>query len=130
VPSEKHVRYWIDSAEENYKSMQRIFAAGEYVWALFIGHLVIEKLVKACCARRWGADVPKIHDLTRLAKKAGIALSTEREDDLDRLTLLQTNVRYHDQQGVPTRRAQRTWAQGHIETITELRKWLLDILSK
>jgi len=130
MTNEDYVRYWMKGAEENFASMKRVFDTGEYVWALFIGHLVIEKLLKACCARRLGADVPKIHDLTRLAKKAGIALSTEREDDLDRLTLLQTNVRYDNRRGVPTRRAQRTWAQGHIESITELRKWLLGILSK
>jgi len=110
--------------------MRRIFAAGEYVWALFIGHLVIEKLLKACCARQLGASVPKIHDLTRLARKAGIELTAGQEDDLDRLTLLQTNVRHHEERAVLRTKARKAWAQDHIERIVELRKWLLGVLSK
>jgi len=130
MKNEDYVCHWIETAEDNFASMKRVFKAEEYVWALFIGHLVIEKPLKACCARQLGVDVPRIHDLTRLARKAGIELTEEQEDDLDRLTLLQTSIRYREERDVLSTKARKTWAQDHIGRIVELRKWLLGVLSK
>jgi HEPN domain-containing protein len=130
MKKEEYVRFWIESAEENFASMKRIFEAGEHIWALFIGHLVIEKLLKACCARQLGASVPKIHDLTRLARRAGIELTADQEDDLDRLTLLQANIRYRENRVVLPAKEREARAREHIERIVELRKWLLGVLSK
>ncbi|MCK7505322.1 MAG: HEPN domain-containing protein [Desulfobacterales bacterium] len=41
------IEVWINSSDDNYKSMTNMFNAREYMWSLFIGHLVIEKLFKA-----------------------------------------------------------------------------------
>jgi len=51
------------------------------MWSLFIGHLVIEKLLKAYYAKIVSADVPRTHDLLKLAIKAGLDLD-ETKDDL------------------------------------------------
>lgn len=48
MTKEEIIRYWHDSAEDNYQSMQNMFNSKEYVWALFVGHLCIEKLLKSC----------------------------------------------------------------------------------
>jgi len=110
--------------------MQRIFSAGEYAWALFLGHLAIEKLLKACCARQLGSNVPKIHDLTRLAKRAGLSLTAEQEDCLDRLTMLQVNVRYHEERVVLRGRAGKMVAKRYMKEIAEIREWLVGVLSE
>jgi len=130
VTQEKIVRYWVETAEDNYASMKRIFSAGEYVWALFIGHLVIEKLLKACCARTLGKEVPKIHDLLRLAEKAGLETTPERRRILDRLTAFQVNVRYPHQRYDLYKKATKEYTQRYIEEVAELREWLLGILSE
>ena len=38
--------HWIKSSDENYKSMGNLLGNNENVWALFIGHLVIEKKLR------------------------------------------------------------------------------------
>lgn len=42
-----------------------------------MGHLVIEKLLKAIYINNVGNNAPRIHDLLRLAQKSNIELSEE-----------------------------------------------------
>lgn len=44
---DKLIAYWIDSSEKDFKTMQDLYQTKNNNWALFIGHLVIEKLLKA-----------------------------------------------------------------------------------
>jgi HEPN domain-containing protein len=45
--NEKLLKYWMESAEKDYQAMTHLFEKGDYTWALFIGHLVLEKLQKS-----------------------------------------------------------------------------------
>ena len=47
INAEKIVGYWIETSDDDYKTMVNLFRTKEYHWALFIGHLVLEKLLKA-----------------------------------------------------------------------------------
>jgi len=42
------IAYWVESSDNDYKTTIDLFCTGNYGWALFMGHLVIEKLLKAC----------------------------------------------------------------------------------
>lgn len=52
------IQYWIDSSEVDFKAMESLFANGHYVWALFTGHLVLEKLLKACYVKMIDIRMP------------------------------------------------------------------------
>ena len=41
---EEIVQHWLDSAENNKKTMSHLLDSNDYSWALFLGHLVIEKI--------------------------------------------------------------------------------------
>lgn len=43
----EHIKYWIDSSLSDIPAMDNLFNNPHYHWALFIGHLVIEKYLKA-----------------------------------------------------------------------------------
>ena len=47
----EYIKYWTDSAEIDFKAMKNLFKSKDYVWALFLGHLVIEKLIKAVAVK-------------------------------------------------------------------------------
>ena len=130
MTNDEYVCYWVETAEEDYASVERLFAAGEYVWALFVGHLVIEKFLKACCARSLGQGVPRIHDLLRLADRAGLAVEPKRRRWLDRLTTLQTRIRYPDMRHDVYRIATKEFAERYLVGVRELRQWLLEVVSK
>ncbi|MCL4514293.1 MAG: HEPN domain-containing protein [Firmicutes bacterium] len=62
------VEYWLDMAEKDYQTMKHLYASGDYHWSLFLGHLVIEKLLKALFVAHQaeGANIPRSHDLLLL----------------------------------------------------------------
>lgn len=66
--------YWIESSDRDYESMCKNFETEQYTWALFIGHLTIEKLFKAVYAKINVANPypPKIHNLNILAQRCNI----------------------------------------------------------
>ena len=42
-----HIKYWLDSADHDLDTAESLFSAGKYDWCLFLGHLVLEKVLKA-----------------------------------------------------------------------------------
>ena len=44
---EKIIQYWKESSNQDFKTMQNLFKSNDFSWGLFIGHLVLEKLLKA-----------------------------------------------------------------------------------
>ena len=40
---QKLINHWLVGSEEDYKTMIAMFDAKRFSWALFVGHLVIEK---------------------------------------------------------------------------------------
>lgn len=60
---EKIVQHWIDTSEKDYKTMQNLLKSGDYSWAMFLGHLVLEKLLKAHYVRNQ-ISVPTQTDTT------------------------------------------------------------------
>ncbi len=45
---EELIKYWNDTSDDDFETMMAMFDSKRYVWALFVGHLMIEKLLKAC----------------------------------------------------------------------------------
>jgi HEPN domain-containing protein len=52
--------------------MNNLMLSKDFNWALFIGHLVIERLLKAIIVKNTGNHAPLTHDLRRLAKLSGL----------------------------------------------------------
>ena len=104
--------------------MEDLFEKGDYTWALFVGHLVIEKLLKASYVQRIDITPPFIHDLVRLAEKAGISLTEERKDLLDTISTFNLSARYEDYRREFYRKCTRTFTEKWIMQIRELRTWI------
>jgi len=73
-------KYWIESSENDYDAMKNLYKSKNYNWCLFIGHLVIEKLLKALYIKNTNdaIGVPKVHNLLLLAEKSEIVLDEEK----------------------------------------------------
>ncbi|MDZ4185888.1 MAG: HEPN domain-containing protein [Desulfuromonadales bacterium] len=119
------VTYWQESAEDNYRSMLNMFNSGEYVWALFVGHLCIEKLLKACYVQSVDTTVPRIHDLYKLADRCGLEMTEEQKDALQYVNLFNIEARYEEYKREFHRKCTKNFAAKSIATIEELRSWLL-----
>ncbi|HOJ28325.1 MAG TPA: HEPN domain-containing protein [Spirochaetota bacterium] len=87
------VKYWKETSDRDYETMLHLFQSKDFHWSLFIGHLVIEKLLKAIFVINNDHNIvpPKTHDLLLLAKKAGIETNDEINDMLDFITTFNIN---------------------------------------
>ena len=119
------IKYWLDGSGENYKSSQNMFKTKEYTWSLFIGHLSIEKLLKAIYVKEVDVNVPRTHDLYKIALKTGLALTEEQKDDLQYITLFNIEARYEEYKKDFSQKCTKCYVQDNLHKISELRKWLL-----
>ncbi len=62
--------YWVETANRDYKTMLNLYKSRDFHWSLFLGHLVIEKLIKAVYVKNIDDNPPRTHDLLRLAERA------------------------------------------------------------
>ena len=87
---QEHINYWINSADEDLDSALVNLKNNKYNWALFIGHLVVEKALKAYYVKSSNNSMPpRIHDLLKLAKLSDLKLDKDLEEFL--FTLNQFN---------------------------------------
>lgn len=120
------ITHWQISAEDNFRSMLNMFKSGEYVWSLFVGHLCIEKLLKACYVKSVDVTVPRIHDLFKLADRCGLEMTEEQKDALQYVNLFNIEARYEEYKREFYMKCTRAFAEKNIATIEELRAWLLE----
>ena len=122
------IEFWITSSDDNYKSMLNMWKAGEYMWALFIGHLVIEKLLKAYYLKISGGDVPRTRDLLKLAVTAGMEINETMKDNLQYITLFNIETRYEEYKREFHKKCTRKFAHDSITKIKGIKKWLKEKL--
>jgi len=119
------IDYWIDSSLIDYKAMESLFGNGHYVWTLFIGHLVIEKLLKAFYVKAVDRNAPQIHHLLRIAELAKLDLTETQKDFLLELTAFNIRARYPDYKRRFYLKATKDFTEAYLNKIKELREWLL-----
>jgi HEPN domain-containing protein len=93
---EEIIRYWIDSSDCDFKTMKHLFDSKDYTWALFIGHLVIEKLAKAYYVKTIDNCIPFSHNLIFILSKTGVVLEEKKSDLLSDLNTFNIAARYDD----------------------------------
>ena len=94
--TEKQVQYWIESANEDLETAKRIFDNGTFDWSLFIGHLALEKLLKAFYVNTNKTIPPKIHKLDKLAELSNLNVTEEMGKELKLINDFNISTRYPD----------------------------------
>lgn len=123
------IDYWISSSDSDFNTMQNLFNSRDYHWSLFIGHLVIEKLIKAIYIRNKDSqNPPRTHDLLLLADKSGIVTNENQKDTLDLITTFNISARYPDYKKSFYQKCTESYTAEMIDKIKELRSWLKSIL--
>ncbi len=120
------IAYWVESSELNHESMQNMYANKEYVWALFVGHLCIEKLLKACYVKEIDSVAPRVHDLYKLAMRCNLEMSEDQMDALQYVTLFNIEARYEEYKREFHKKCTKDFTEHNITKIKGLREWLLE----
>lgn len=94
----KQVEYWQQSAAHDLDTAESLIKEKKFSWALFIGHLVLEKTLKAIYVKRKEIFPPKTHNLHLLLKEIGIEVSDEDADFYEEVNTFNISTRYPDEQ--------------------------------
>ncbi|MCD6585879.1 MAG: HEPN domain-containing protein [Desulfobacteraceae bacterium] len=125
---DKYVTYWFEESEKDASAMMSLFENGHRTWALFVGHLVLEKLLKALYVKNINIQVPRIHNLVKIARDSGLRLTDDQENFLLEVTTYNLKGRYPDYKQSFYKKATREFASDRIEQIEGMRKWLKEQL--
>lgn len=127
---EELVKYWISSSDRDFQAMMHLLEKGDYTWSLFIGHLVIEKLMKAWYVENISNTPPFIHDLVRLAEKASLELEEDQKDVLDTISTFNLRARYDDYKMEFHKKCSHDFTEKWVGIIKEFREWMKQKLPK
>jgi HEPN domain-containing protein len=125
---DKIFKHWIETSDEDFNTMLILFRSKSYYWALFIGHITIEKLLKACFVKNNQNHAPFTHNLYRLAELSGLETDEEYAEWLFKITAFNINARYDDYKKEFYTICTEDFAKEWIEKIETLRQWIKQML--
>ena len=125
---ERIVGHWIESSDKDFKTMIDLYNTQNNSWALFMGHLVIEKLLKSLYVKNKNEYPPLIHDLRRICEKANIEFDSNRKILLDSISIFNINARYDDYKQSFYLLCTDSFTTEWIEKIIDCRLWIKTML--
>jgi HEPN domain-containing protein len=125
---EKVYQHWISASDNDFEVLLNLFQSRHYSWALFLGHIVLEKLIKAYFVKSIGSHAPFSHDLRFLAKKCELELPEEMMLQLDVITSFNINARYDSFKEDFQKRCTPEFSTEWINNIKTLRQWIKERL--
>ena len=128
LDSQKIAQYWIESSDKDYSTMKNLYMSKDYNWALFVGHMVLEKLLKALYVKLTKKHPPYIHDLLRIAQKMDLKVIPEQEEWLDTITTFNINARYDNYKQNFNKLCTKEFTDNWITKIESLREWIKTLL--
>ncbi len=102
-----------------------LFEKGDYAYALFFGHLTIEKLLKGIFVEKFNEVSPYTHRLVFLAEKVELDISSDRVELLEVISDFHLEARYPDEKFSFFKKCTSEFTKEHLRKIGGLRRWLL-----
>ncbi len=124
----KIVKHWIDTSDEDFQAMLNLYDSKSYSWSLFLGHISVEKLLKAVYVNKHKKHAPFLHNLFRIAELSDIEMTNEQSDWLDKVTSFNLNARYDDYKREFYSLCTPEFTKEWIEKIKILRSWIKQML--
>ena len=126
----KLINYWVDSSDDDFETMIVMFENKRYSWSLFVGHLMIEKLLKALFVKLNGKFPPFLHNLLRLAEECNLELNEENRLFFVTVTAFNINARYDDYKMSFQRTCTPDFSADWIELLKNKRLWIKGLLEQ
>jgi len=119
---------WIKSSDDNFDTMLDLYGVKRYNWALFLGHLCLEKLLKAYFVKVNKMHAPLLHNLSRIAELSELQLSKEQKNNFATITTFNINARYDDYKQSFDQKCTKEFADVWIIIIKQYRQWIKELL--
>ncbi|WP_435547421.1 HEPN domain-containing protein [Desulfobacterium sp. N47] len=107
-----------------------MFEKGKYPYALFMGHLALEKLLKSLVVRATGNHAPYTHSLPLLAEKTALKVPQRTIKALARFMEFHFEARYPDDQNKFYRKCTTAFTTRNLKKMNEVYQWLKNQYNK
>jgi HEPN domain-containing protein len=125
MTKDEHIDYWLKSEDRDLSAAESLFQAKKYDWCLFIGHLVLEKTLKAIFVDNNENKVPpKTHNLVKLAQVSSLVLTDEQKVFLGEVDDFNLETRYPDYKLEFYNSCTKEFTDKYLTKIKEYYKWL------
>ena len=121
---DKIVIHWKKMSDNDFDAMMDLYKSKRFNWSLFIGHLVIEKLLKACYVQINKQHAPFTHNLLKLAINSNIQINDEKQLILDTINTFNLNARYDDYKQSFYKKCTPEYTEKWINEIIDIRTWI------
>ncbi|MBE2190042.1 MAG: HEPN domain-containing protein [Candidatus Kapabacteria bacterium] len=122
------ISYWLKISELDLPVMEHLYNSGDYHYSLYIGHLSLEKILKAHYVKKNSDSPPRSHDLLKLALSAGLNLTDEQQKFLLEVNHFNIEARYPDEKLSFYNSATKEYTTEKIIQIKELHSWLKSLM--
>ncbi len=130
ITKKDKVKYWLKTADQDWKVANHLFEKKDYSYALFFGHLTIEKILKAIFTDKKDKTPPFSHNLVYLSEKADLELNDENLELLEEVSDFNLEARYPDDKFSFYKKSTSEFTENKLKQIEELKKWLLQKLQQ
>jgi len=121
---EKTVSYWLEGAKYDMGVANAMFRSKKYPYALFMGHLSLEKLLKAFVVKHTKAHAPFSHSLPYLVEKSGFKVPEKILIKLREFMEFHFQGRYPDANKAFYKKCTRVYTSKKLKEIKEVFKWV------
>ena len=122
--TEKTINYWLEGAEYDMSVAEAMFETGKYPYVLFMGHLALEKLLKALVVKQTKNHAPFTHSLPLLAEKLGFQTDQEIYTNLKRFMEFHLEERYPEERKGFYKNCTKEFTENNLHRIKETFLWL------
>jgi len=123
---EKEIKNWLDSAEYDLETAERMLETGRYLYTVLMCHLAVEKTLKAKIREATGRTPPKTHDLIRLLKLSGLIPPPELLDFLGKLSNASIATRYPVDFKEIIKAYSRDVVEAYLQKTKEIMQWITE----
>lgn len=120
----KTVQYWLEGAEYDLSVADAMYEKGKYPYALFMGHLALEKLLKSLVVKATSNHAPYTHSLPLLAEKTSLKVPQKTMKALARFMEFHFEARYPSDQKKFYRKCTKEFTTRNLKRMNEVFQWL------
>ncbi len=121
---QKTINYWLQGAEYDLGVAEAMHQTGKFPYALFMGHLALEKLLKSLVVKNTKTHAPFTHSLPFLAEKAKVTFPEGMHIKLREFMEFHFEARYPDVNKAFYNKCTKSYTSKKLKEIKEVFKWV------
>jgi len=121
--TKKTVFYWLEGAKYDLGVANAMFKSKKYPYALFMGHLALEKLLKALVVKNTKTHAPFSHSLPYLAEKSKAKIPEDILVRLREFMEFHFEARYPNANKSFYKKCTKIYTAKRLKELREVFKW-------